>query len=140
VVVLALAVTACGDGGEDPGDEESFCRLAAESDGPLAEADAETMALLAELAPPEVRDQVAVMRELADEVDGLGQRDPDRLAVEFEVRFSDRYIEARSTVEQYERTECDDAVGSVRTTATTQRSGATSTSVATSDETEGDDG
>lgn len=126
--LLLVVMGGCGgDDAEDPGDEASFCLLAADS-APVAEADVETLERLAELAPVEIRDQVAVLLDLAVQVDEAGVDSADALAVEFEVRFSDEYIEARRDVERYVRTECDDDDSKVTTTSATDESTTTTSS------------
>ena len=136
VVALLLVVAgACGgDDAEDPGDEASFCLLAVDS-APVAEADLETLERLAELAPVEIRDQVAVLLDLAVQVDEAGVDSADALAIEFDVRFSDEYIEARRDVERYLRTECDD--GDSRVTTTTAANQATTSTTSSTSTTSG---
>lgn len=148
-VCLATGAAACGDdGGTDPdtGDEASFCRLA-ESIEPVAEADAASLVALEELAPDEVRAQVGVLRDLAERVADLGDGDPEGLALEFEVRFSDEFVAARRDVEAYQREECapeattttadpdDESGGSTASTSTTSRSTTTAGGAGADDDT-----
>lgn len=131
---LLLTLAACGgdDGGaDDHGDEASFCRLA-QRVAPVADADAESLVRLEELAPEEIRTQVGVLRDLAERVADIGAGDPESLALEFEVRFSDEFVDARRDVEAYQEAECTDDVRSTTT-------GSTSTTD-TTDETGSDDG
>jgi hypothetical protein len=116
-------LSACGgDDAPDPGNEASFCRLAEEND-PVAEADLETLERLGELAPVEIRESVTVLVELAAQLDDAGVDSADALAIEFEVRFSDEYIDARRDVEVYQDAECRPATTTTSVTVTTTTAG-----------------
>ena len=133
LLALGLVVGACGDDDDpedDAGDEATFCRLAVESD-PVAEATAPVLARLEELAPEEVADDVAVLRDLADRLAELDDDDPEALAVEFEVRFSDEHVAARVAVDDYIESECP---------AETTSPSSVTTSSSVEDADRGDDG
>lgn len=124
LVAVALVVAGCSgddDGGDDPADEASFCRLAVEH-APLSEASAAVLRRLEELAPGELEEQVGVLLELAEELDDMDPTDPDSLALEFEVRFDDEHVAARAAVDRFVKAECASALP----TTTTADDGATS--------------
>lgn len=121
VALALLVVPACGDDGgetDDAADEADFCRLALRSD-PIDQASAPVLRQLEDLAPGELGDDVAVLRDLADELEGIAEDDPEGLALEFEVRFSEEYIEAREAVEDHVATACADERRTSSTTTST---------------------
>lgn len=122
VAVAIVSLAACGDDGgddDDARDEADFCRLALRND-PIDVAGAPVMRRLEELAPGEVREQVVVLRELADELEGVADDDPEGLTLEFEVRFSEEYIEARRAVEDHIATACPSGRRASTATSTTE--------------------
>lgn len=123
VVAAAGVLSACGgDDAPEPGNEASFCRLAEDND-PVAEADLATLERLGELAPVEIRDSVTVLADLAAQLDEAGVDSADALAIEFEVRFSDEYIDARRDVEAYQDAECRRPTTTTSGTVTTTTAG-----------------
>jgi hypothetical protein len=141
VVAAAGVLSACGDDdAPEPGNEASFCRLAEDND-PVAEADLATLERLGELAPVEIRESVTVLVDLAVQLDEAGVDSADALAIEFEVRFSDEYIDARRDVEAYQDAECRPATTTTSGTVTTTTAGEDIGEGSNSDEgSGGDDG
>lgn len=112
VTVLALvagSIGGCGDDDQedDQPDEGTFCWLAVLNE-PVAEADAPVLRRLDELAPGEVDSAVDVLREAAEELEDLEPGSPEHIALEFEIRFREGYIEARNEVEAFVAAECGD--------------------------------
>lgn len=134
LLLLALVVAACGDddGEDDAADEASFCRLAREHE-PVDEATAAVLSRMEELAPDELGDAIGRLRELAEELEDVDPDDPDSLALEFEARFDEEFIDARRRVEAFVDDECPRP-----TTSSTE--GTTTTEAATADPVEQDGG
>jgi hypothetical protein len=120
VSVLGGALAGCGDSDEpeqNP-DEITFCRLALVNE-PVAEADAPVWRRLDELSPDDIDDSVTVLREAAEELEEFTPGSPESIAAEFEVRFRDDYLAARTEVEAFLADECQEYVTTTTRPATT---------------------
>ncbi|QGG96086.1 hypothetical protein [Actinomarinicola tropica] len=143
VVAAALLASCSGDddGGDDAADEASFCRLADEN-APVSEAGAGVLRRMEELAPARLEDDVAVLRDLAERLEDHDADDPDALALEFEVRFSDEHVAARAAVDAFVKQECarPSVTSTSTSTSTTAPNGTGGGDGATSDGSMGQDG
>lgn len=115
---LILLGASCGGSGDDAPepDEATFCRLA-EVHAPVAEADAEVLRRLDELAPDDIDAAVVVLREAAEELEDLTPNSPDAIAAEFDIRFRPDYSDARDDVETFVASECTDETEGTTTTS-----------------------
>ncbi|MCD9622361.1 hypothetical protein [Rhabdothermincola salaria] len=110
VALLALLAVSCGgsdEGGDAASSPEEFCSRLQQFQDTFAneEADPETMAefaALADDAPDEdLRTALQQMEQIAEEVSGVDENDPDAMAAMLELAFSPDVVAATETIDDY---------------------------------------
>lgn len=110
LAALALVLTACGDddGGAAGGgimSDQEFCDFVAETEELPEEDGLESIAMFAEVARrapnQELRDALGKFAEIAEELEGLDEDDPESIGVAFGLMFDPEVMEASETVERY---------------------------------------
>ncbi len=111
VAIAALTLAACGNDDDGPGggqalSDEEFCDLLddLDDDADLFD-DADSLAVFAGIArqapDPEMRESMLALAEVAEQLEGLDDDDPEAMGIAFSLAFDPEFMGHMETIETY---------------------------------------
>jgi hypothetical protein len=111
-IVSGFGLVACGDddgggGGGQAMSTEEFCELLRESEAdPSDDASFEALDELVAAAPPEIRDDLELVRDRLQQLEGLDEDDPAAFEAVMELMGDPEFVAASERLEEFGVEEC----------------------------------